>query len=369
MKPRNLIEIKAKMLCEGVNLTPEIEELFSKQNPSGIKRGGLSSGGKMKLAGRIQVNAPFYRSIKVDLKLVPDISCPNGFIVDYYGEPLCTGEILEAPNWYKEKIEGFSITQIITAHGRQLAGAIYENCSLFGIGEECKFCVINHSLNNRSPFLVLKKADLFIKALSKIRLIDYDGLSLNGGMTLNSGRGMEIIEPVVKEIHKVYPTLNIAIEITPPKDLTWINRLKEAGVSSLMMNLECWDDEIRKEIIPGKNKLCSKEMYMKAFEQAVDVFGNGKVSSCFVIGTERPESIKEGIRVITDLGVVPSPLAGRYFEDIPDYPFIPRVSFYELIDVMVYTNKLMYEKGLISTDTSGCVACGMCDLIRDRELF
>jgi len=72
MKPKNLIEIKAKMLCEGVNVTPEIEELFSKQNPFNIKRGGLSSGGKMKLAGIILVNAPFYKNKKVDLKLVPD---------------------------------------------------------------------------------------------------------------------------------------------------------------------------------------------------------------------------------------------------------------------------------------------------------
>ena len=73
MKPKNLIEIKAKMLCEGVNVSPEIEILFERQNPFKVKRGGLSSGGKMKLAGLIDVNAPLYKERPTDLKLVPDI--------------------------------------------------------------------------------------------------------------------------------------------------------------------------------------------------------------------------------------------------------------------------------------------------------
>lgn len=369
MKPKNLTEIKAKMLCEGVNLTPEIDQLFLKQNPSSIKRGGLSSGGKMELAGTIQVNAPFYKNRVVDLKLVSNLLNEKEFIVDYKGEPLCTGKVLEAPSWYKETINEFSITEILTAHGKQLGGSVYEDCALFGIKEECKFCVINFSLKNKSKSLIKKNSKLFLEALSKIPLNYYEGLCLNGGTTLHPGRGMEIIEPVVREINFDYPNLNIAVEITPPQDLTWIDKLKNAGVSSLMMNLECWDDEIRKKVIPGKNRLCTKEMYLKAFESSVKVFGKGKVTSCFLIGTEDKKSLKEGIEIITNIGVIPSLLAGRYFEDVPDYPFAPKANFHELIEVMTYTKKLMREKGLISSDKSGCVACGMCDLIKDRDSF
>src|SRR3989344_436010 len=266
MKPKNLIEIKAKMLCEGVNVTSEIERLFLEQNPFKVKRGGLSSGGKMKLAGTIQVNAPFYKNRKVDLKLVSDFSNPGGFVVDYYGEPLCTGEVLKAPDWYKETIGEFSITQILTAHGKQLAGAIYEDCSLFKIKEECKFCVINLSLKNKSPFLVRKKSVLFLEAISKIPSNYYNGLTLNGGLTLHPGRGMEIIEPVVRDFNAV--------------------------------------------------------------EYSLKVFGNGKVSSCFVVGTENAENLKNGIKAIIDMGIIPSPLGGRYFEDIPNYPFVPKMNFH-----------------------------------------
>ena len=367
MRPKGLIEIKAKMLCEGVNVSPEIEVLFEKQNPFKVKRGGLSSGGKMKLAGLIDVNAPIYRKKTTDLKLVPNISNPDGFIVNYNDEPLCTGEILKSPDWYKEKVNEFSITQILTQHGDHLAGAIYEDCALFGLKEECKFCVINHSLVNKSPLLVRKKSDLFIKALSKIPRGSYKGLSLNGGMTTHSGRGMEIIEPIVRKITTNFSGIDIAVEITPPLDLTWIDKLREAGVKSLMMNMECWDDKLREKIIPGKNRLCTKEMYFKAFKHAVKVFGLGKVSSCFVVGIESMASIKEGIKSVIDLGVIPSPLSGRYFEDITDYPFMPNVNFKDLLEIFDFTSNLLEKSELESTDKSGCVACGMCDLIGNTK--
>ncbi len=68
----NQIELKAKMLCEGVNVDKKAGELFQKQNPSNVKRGGLGSGGKIQLENGLFVNVPFYRKRKVDLKIVLD---------------------------------------------------------------------------------------------------------------------------------------------------------------------------------------------------------------------------------------------------------------------------------------------------------
>ena len=36
---------------------------------------------------------------------------------------------------------------------------------------------------------------------------------------------------------------------------------------------------------------------------------------------------------------------------------------------MNYIQKLMNENGIKSTDKSGCVACGMCDLIGNKKIF
>ncbi|MFC1600388.1 radical SAM protein, partial [Patescibacteria group bacterium] len=366
MMNEQLIELKAQMLCQGVNVDDAAVELFRQQNPSNVKRGGLSSGGKMQI-GPIVVNAPFYFERKVQIRISRDMANPFGILIERGGVVVASGEVMQAPEWYVEKVDGIEITRILIAHNRQLAGSVYENCDLFKSGEECRFCVINRSATKNRAQLTKKSGELFVKALQAIGMYNYNygGLSLNGGMTFNQGRGIELIVPVIEQIHKVFPRLPIAVEITPPENLVWINRLREAGCSSLMMNLECWDEKIREQIIPGKSKYCTKQMYLKAFKRALNVFGKGRVTTCFVVGTEPMESLKQGIEEVIKRGVIPSPLAGRYFEDVPDYPFVPDVNWREFLWVLKFAGEKLTDNGVLSRDRAGCVACGMCDLIRD----
>ena len=106
------------------------------------------------------------------------------------------------------------------------------------MGEQCRFCVINQSLAEKAPGLVNKSGKLLVEALGRMPLEQYGGLTINGGMTARPGRGMEKIVPVVREVSARFPNLQIAVEITPPADLGWIDALAGAGAASLMMNLE-----------------------------------------------------------------------------------------------------------------------------------
>lgn len=357
------LRVKAQLLCEGMSVDAATAALFAAQNPHGIKRGGLSSGGKMQLASGLYVNAPIYHTRPTALTAVHQVD--NRIAIQLDGLTLTTATVLSAPDWYDQRVLGFPITQIFTAHNRQLAGSIYEDCALFSHGNQCAFCVINRSLPNRDIRLIRKKPELILAALEYIPLDKYGGLTLNGGMTMHAGRGMELMVPVITAVAKQFPQLPIAIEITPPADLGWINRLAEAGAASLMMNLECWDQVIRQRTIPGKNQLCPRVQYLNAFKRAVEVFGPGRVSSCFVVGTEPIDSLKEGIDTTISYGVIPSPLAGRTFEDIPGYPFTAQADWVAFLSVLHYAADQMRRAGMTSTDRAGCVACRMCDLIGD----
>jgi len=357
----NLIELKAQMLCEGVNVTKEVEELFQLQNPSKVKRGGLSSGGKLMLSNSVSVNVPFYHKKKTNLKLTLDNDDEMTVIImDAHNNFIHKAKIIESPKWYTEKVDDFNITQVFTVHGKQLASSVFEDCVLFKLHQQCKFCVINQSLKNKDPRLILKSPKLYLEALNKIPIDQYKGIVLNGGMTLNPGRGIEYIIPVVKAIKAIYPKTKIAVEIAPPKNLIWIEKLKETGIESLMMNLECWDDRVRENIIPGKSP---KQQYLNSFDKAVEMFGKGFISSCFIVGIESMTSLKEGIRITTEHGVIPSPLAGRYFEDIPNYPFTPTIDYHDFLEIAYYVKKMIHKNNVVSSDMAGCVACGMCDII------
>ncbi len=356
------IQMKAKMLCQGVNVDQELQEKLDQQNPSKVKRGGLSSGGKFFIIDnedKLPVNAPIYYKRESLVKIL----FINERLVVSDGHDYFPINPIDSPKWYEQDVNGYPIASIVTAHNLQLATAIYEDCALFHRGKPCEFCVMNYSQENLN--LVLKSGELINQVLKKIPVDQYGGLTLNGGMTFHSGRGMEIIEPVVREIHQQFPELPIAVEITPPEDLDWINKIAEAGISSLMMNLECWDETIRQKTIPGKNQLCSRESYLLAFKRGLDCLGEGKISTCFVVGTESIKSLQEGIKEVVLQGVIPSPLAGRYFEDIPDYPFVPDVDWRKFLEIVYFTASELQKQKITSTDKAGCVACGMCDLIKN----
>lgn len=365
--PRTLMEIKAKLLCDGFQPDQAVAKLIREQNPSQVKRGGLSSGAKLRLVRgneSLTVNAPVYYERPTDLNTATDPLFHHSSLFDG-DEHLCGMKVLPAPRWYGRRVSKFAITQILTEHGKQLAGSIYEDCALFSRGDACQFCVMNHSLAKRDPQLVRKSPNLFLRALEQIPIQKYDGLVLNGGMTQHAGRGFELLEPVVSAIHERYPQLPIALEMTPPTDLAWIDRIIAAGASGLMMNLECWDDAARERFIPGKNALCPKEQYFAAFARANELLGPGKTSTCFVLGTEETATLKEGICAVADAGVIPSPLAGRHFEDVPGYSFAANVNWVEFLDVLAYTQAELAKRSLVSADRAGCVACGMCDLVKD----
>ena len=376
MKP---LELKARLLCEGANPdNQETVDFLESQNPQKVLRGGLSSGLKVKLKvdqeesqlklGNVQkefkVNFPLYSKIPVSLKVR---TTENGLVILENDQIIGSAEILSPPEWYNESVDGYPITSILTQHNDQVVGSVYEWCSLFNTGEQCRFCVINKSQKRSELRNIRRKSELILKALEKIPRESYRGIGLNGGMTFSDGRGLEQMIPLIEEIRARIGSVAVAVEMTPPKNLDWINRFADAGGESLMMNLETWDDEIRNNLLPGKAKYCQKESYFKAFERALEILGKGKVSTCFIVGTEPKETLKEGISKVVDYGVIPSPLAGRYFENVVDYPFQPNTDWKEFLEIFQFARSKMAKKGLISADSAGCVACGMCDIIGDND--
>lgn len=374
-KPQNDFELKALMLCEGINADKEATKRINCQNPLKVKRGGLSSGAKISF-GKMTANVPLYssRACRVKLYRGDVLSGPDTFYLSVDGEVFSQAWIFDPPEWYHEFFDGIIwLPRIFTAHNRQIAAAIYEKCKLFCSGDECKFCVMKHSINSEglprqsASRLVIKTPKMIIKALDKIPLDTYDGITFNGGMTLDPGRGLELILPVAYAIRQnpKYDGKPIAVEITPPSDLNLIDKLAQYGNISLMMNLECWSSKSRKNLIPGKNRWCPRNQYLNAFKKAVDCLGRGRVSTCFVLGTESDQTLKKGIREVINLGVIPSLLCGRFFEDIKGYSFTPQVNWENFLELIIFARNEMNKAGLTSTDQAGCIACGMCDLIKD----
>ncbi len=103
----------------------------------------------------------------------------------------------------------------------------------------------------------------------------------------------------------------------PPKDVQILARLKQAGITEVAFNLECFDRRLARSYMPGKGAI-PLAAYEKAFRAAVELWGRrGKVRTIFIVGLEPPESLLHGISYVTELGVSPILSLFRPIEDTP----------------------------------------------------
>ena len=90
--------------------------------------------------------------------------------------------------------------------------------------------------------------------------------------------------------------------------------------------------------------------------------GKGNVSSCMVFGTEPLEATLQGVQEITSRDVIVSPIARRYYDDIP-FQDGPNPDYEGFAEALRYDKMCHEKKGLSAL--FGCQKCNMCDPIGD----
>lgn len=346
---QKLFWIKLFLLCNGIRVQDWEHE--------GMRRAGPSTGIELMLSlggALTAVKVPRYVTRRTVAKL-------EGNQISINGKVVCEASVIPLPTWYKKEVRGYPVAQILNAHGRFLVSSVYEQCVLFAAKKACIFCSMNESLVSRE--LKFKSPELIVESLEyALRFADYQGLILNGGMLFDRSGGIKNYLAVVMEVRKRFPSLAVTVESTPPKDTAWVERLVEAGVSSLTMNLETWNPVARASIVPGKNEFYTLDDYYRSFEVGIRELGKGKVSSCIVFGTEALETAQDGVRELTSRDVIVSPIARRYYDDIP-FRDGPNPNYEEFAQILSYTKERHGERRL--TSFFGCQKCNMCDPIGD----
>lgn len=185
----------------------------------------------------------------------------------------------------------------------------YSNeCALKERGEDCLYCNINSTAGAYS------KENIFIKTPKQVgevvgaayRRGQGNHVNLTGGF-IPERRELDYYADVAEEIKENtgLDHFNGTAVLGAPLDFSVIEKYKEAGFTTIAMNIEIWDKNIFKSICPGKEKRCGgRDNWIKALEYAVDVFGRGNVRSIIVSGIEPKQSILEGVEKLAEKGVI-----------------------------------------------------------------
>ncbi len=189
-----------------------------------------------------------------------------------------------------------------------IAVCFSNECDLKQTGDDCRFCNINSTAD------AYRKDNIFLKTPRRVgelyaaayreQLANH--INITGGF-IPERREVEYYLDVADEIktlagvNEIYGTAVIGA----PVDLGVIEKYRDAGYTTLAMNLEIWDRHIFEAICPGKHKRCGGwDHWVKALEYAATVFGRGNVRSNIVAGIEPKESILDGIEHLASKGVI-----------------------------------------------------------------
>jgi radical SAM protein (TIGR04043 family) len=347
--------IKTELLCLGAQTKENIDK--------GRKSGAGPAGGRyFLLPDGTCVDLPLQGAFikKSPFSLIQD---EKGFVLLKNGEFYTRMQLVPTPAFYdKTTSDGKLMQRIAILHGEDcLASTVYSRCIYWRSKKQCKFCGIE--LWHDKPVIELKTPKQMGEvAYEAMKEGVAKHVTLTTGTPPTLDKGAVLLAEATKEIKK-NTNMAVHVQIEPPKNGKWLELLYKAEVDTVGIHVESFDEKVLSETCPMKPPL--KE-YVKAWEKAVKLFGEGQVSSFLIVGLgESDESIYRGAIQLANLGVIPyllplRPIIGTALEKA--VPPVPKrmMKLYESVAQILHSFGLDPQK-----NKAGCVRCGACSALNE----
>jgi radical SAM protein (TIGR04043 family) len=282
---------------------------------------------------------------------------------------ICEISFPPQPRFYSlTTADGIPYWKIALLHSRDtLATTVLQTCVRYGNSTtKCQFCAIGESLKAGRTIAKKTPDQLAEFAAAAQQLDEIANVVMTTGTPPTDDRGAAVLSQCAVAV-KNATGLPIQAQCEPPSDFGWFHRMRDAGIDSLGMHLEAWDERVRQRIMPGKAEV-SRAFYLKAFGAAVLVFGRGQVSTYLLAGLgDTVQSLHEAARVLIDAGVYPFivpfvPVSGTPLAEHRP----PSAEF--LRNVLEPVGQWLSEAGMTSrTVKAGCVKCAACSTLSTFE--
>jgi len=244
--------------------------------------------------------------------------------------------LMPRPKYYDcTTTDGIRMSDIaVIGEPDHLRSVLNQRCGYQQIGKACKFCAIESwwaGFTDKNPAHVAAVAEAAYKeGMAK-------HVTLSTGTRLSQGKGLEDVVEAAKLINERV-SMTKTLNFEPLTDYAMLESLlregKEAGATTALCNIECFDESLREDIMPmkGKNTIAD---YIKVWETCVKIFDHNEVYTMAIAGLgESDESILRGAEMAASIGVVCSivphtPMRKAVYEDMAPPSVERMLSLYE----------------------------------------
>jgi len=190
-------------------------------------------------------------------------------------------------------------------------------CEFAKAGQACRFCHCGAYTQQQATmgiaqpgmFTAQDVAEVVHYAVNVEKCAKY--VQLTGGSTFQTDGEYGQIVDMLQAIDRVAGLANIPGEIilytTPAEDVQQVDQLFAAGVDRIACDIEIWDENLAKQICPGKYKWTGRQRHLDTLRHIAKTHGRNKACSTFVVGLEPAESFLAGAEELARDGIVPIP--------------------------------------------------------------
>lgn len=314
---------KIELQTKGIKIPQElINELEAKWNAPAIRRGRfvicLESPDDNKLTTVLIINGKF--ASKSPFHMVK-----NGSHYEVWENDLKYTDIvlMPRPKFYGSfTSDGVPMYEVaVLGEPNHLRSVLNQRCAHHLRGKPCKFCAIENwwaGHPNKTPLQIAETAE----AAYQEKVIRH--VTLSTGTKDSQGKGLEDIVAAAKQIQQRVP-VTMTVNFEPLTDYSLLESLlkeaKMAGATTALCNIECFDQDLREEIMPIKGRV-PVAAYVKVWETCLDIFGQNEVYTMFIAGLgEDDDSIIRGVEFAASHDVVASvvphtPMIGALYQNM-----------------------------------------------------
>lgn len=338
---------KISAFARGIRISREAEQQLTQGGhiPLTVHEYPTTGGVTLVLDDDVYVNAPFNNPCieNPEASLLFDASCDT-FVVAFRGKEM-PAEVIRLPGYlYAKDSQGRPVTATVFSHADRVRVSPIYGCTM-----SCKFCDIAGHRYARRPLKQLLEALSIAKADP---ILPVYHILISGGTP--GPLDYEYFDDVCAGIIES-TEMRVDVMMPPrPQDPEFIDRLVDIGVYGFAINIEIFDDDAAKRIIPQKHQI-GLDLYAETIERAVQLTGdNGRVRSLVLVGLEPEEKTLEGVEFLASLGCDPTLSPFRPTPGIPlaDYP----PPSYELLKRVYIESANIAEKYRVKLGPR-CVPC------------
>ena len=307
--PRSIV-IKSDILRNGTRFTPLLHELGQQSFPhfliwnpdhawnpdlKGVEKGEvIATPWKFDLSDGTPVVIRFEKTSPYEITRGDD----GPLLLKRDGEAI--DEITVEPateGLYKNTSNGTLMTSVFMSWSRLgLLACALRYCEYTKTGDQCVYCCLDTSVEefrDRGFQYTLSirpedAAETFRAAQEEVGFMRE--VSMTGGSLLNTDKEMEKYVAIFSALDKVRKEMGkptwFAACMTAPPSIPKIKELQKAGLDSILPNMDCWEESLWPEIVPGKHKFVGRDYWIQSLQSCLEVYEKGRVGSVFVVGPE-----------------------------------------------------------------------------------